>query len=68
MGENKRSGKTWSPFAPKSLFPRKVSPLQYVQLAYIATKKAKLPKSTQAINCYKDKMGRNQKRNKKVKL
>ena len=35
---------------------------------YTALKQYKLPKSTKAVNCYKDKIGRNQKRNKKEKI
>ena len=35
---------------------------------YTAPKQYKLPKSTKVVNCYKDKMGRIQKRNKKAKI
>ena len=35
---------------------------------YTAPKQYKLPKSKKSVNCYKDKMGRNQKRSKKAKI
>ena len=67
-GREEEKRENWSSSRQKFIHWTKSLPLQCVQLAYIATKTSKLPKSTKEINCYKDKMGRNQKRNKKAKL
>ena len=54
---------------PKSLLvSKKVSGYSVCLGLYTAPKQYKLPKSTRTVNCYKDKMGRNQKRNKKAKI
>ena len=50
------------------LVSKKVSDYCVCLGLYTAPKKYKLPKSTKAVNCYKDKMGRNQKSNKKAKI
>ena len=57
-------------FPPSLLMSQKKGSLHYsVCLGlYTTPKQYKLPKSTKSVNCYKDKMGRNQKRNKKAKI
>ena len=67
-GREEEKQENWSPSRPKVYSTKKSLMFQCVQLAYIATKTTKLQKSTKAINCYKDKMGRNQNREQKAKL
>ena len=66
-GREEEKQENWSPSRQKFIHWTKSLWLQFVQLAYVATKTSKLPKSTKAINCYKDKMGRNQKEEQKGK-
>ena len=51
-------------FPPKKNFINGEDPvIVFVRGFYTTLKQYKLPKSTKAVNCYKEKMGRNQKRN-----
>ena len=67
-GREEENGKTEA-LRAKSLFTgQKVHFTVYTNGLYSHQDKKKILKTTKAFNCYKDKMGRNQKMNKKEKL
>ena len=69
MREKKKEREELKASCPKSLIvSKKLSGYSVFLGLYTAPKQYKLPKSIKAVNCYKDKMGRNQKGNKKAKI
>ena len=68
MGEKKKSGKTEALRVQKFIHRKKVSCYSVNNWLIQPQRQEKLQKSTKAINCYKDKMGRNKKGDQKAKL
>ena len=66
-GKRKEAGELKASCQKEILLMKKMSRYSVCLGLYTAPKQYKLPKSTKAVNCYKDKMERNQKRNKNVK-
>ena len=68
MGEKKKNGKIGALHAKSLFIGQKFLCYNVYNWIIYPPRQAKLPKSTKVINYYKDKMGRNQKRNRKAKL